>query len=128
MVSDPSSDDSYAERGAAFWLPPTGFGNGLPSVAWARIIDLPGRLVGRVLATLTRAGIPAYLDERRVRIADRAAEHPVEYRLWVDPHRYSAAEDVLMTLIRADRPSTAHGDPALRRPSPSRRDHRRPVG
>lgn len=112
-------NDSYPERGAAFWLPPTGYGNGLPSTAWAQIVDLPARLTRPVLTALTAAGIPAHLDLRHdpARIGDGS---PRVYHLRVDAHRYSEAEDLLMDLMRADRNRRA----ADRRTSPS--GHRAP--
>lgn len=96
-------DDSYSARGEAYWLPPGGYGNGLSSTAWARIVDLPARLVDPVLARLTVSGIPAHLIpcHEATRIPRCSARL---YQLWVDPHLYSAAEDLLMDVLRADQP------------------------
>lgn len=94
------SADSNSERGEAFWRPPTGFGNGLPAAAWAIIVDLSERQTYRALAALAEAGIAALADFAPGADGRRDITGASGYRLRVDPHRYTAAEDVLMDLMR----------------------------
>jgi hypothetical protein len=107
-----SSDSSAAARGMMFWLPPGGFGNGLPATAWAQIADVAEEDLAEVVLALTDAGIPAYVAaplpgaRHRTRLRSRT-----RYRLWVDPMHYGQAEDVLMALFRRfDRRETDPGE------------------
>lgn len=100
MVTHPDSADSYAERGQAFWLPPGGFGNGLPAAAWAQAAVLAASQLRPVLAALTEARIPAHVDVARGAKGFRDVSGSAGYLLWVDSHRYSAATDLLMDLLR----------------------------
>lgn len=99
-MPDPAAD----RRGVMFWLPPGGFGNNIPADAWAEIADLHEIDLATVLMSLAQAQIGAYVAEQhgplvRVHHGDRKKV----YRLWVDPQRYHAAEDILMAVFRPTR-------------------------
>jgi len=94
-----SSDWSSVGRARMFWLPPGGFGNGLPATAWAQIADLTADNLAEVLFALTDAGIPAYVAESSRRPRGRSRQ-PTRYWLWVDSMKYGRAEDLLMDLFR----------------------------
>ncbi|WP_020502531.1 hypothetical protein [Sciscionella marina] len=87
------SDDRY--RGAMFWLPDTGFGNGVPASHWAELADLPEGELAPVLFALFEADIGAYAARRHPPLRLPDAHSP--YRLWVDSLYYRSAEEVLMT-------------------------------
>lgn len=81
-----------------FWLPPHGFGNGVPAGAWAQLADLTGDEMADVMFALAEHGIGGYAAEVRPALA-RRSEGP--YRLWVDTLQYRHAEDLLMDLLHA---------------------------
>lgn len=100
VIPQSQAADSYPERGSAFWLPPGGFGNGLPAAAWAQTALLAEGRVSAILAVLTEAGIPAHVDAAAGPRGFRDASGASGFVLWVDSHRYSAATDLLMDLLR----------------------------
>lgn len=91
-----------ASRGRLWWLPSSGYGNGLDALSWAPILEVDARIVTILLAELGRAGVPAYAaaragatpESRRFPHRDWPA-----YRLWVASTSYAAAEDVLMGVL-----------------------------
>jgi hypothetical protein len=82
--------DSPEGRLESFWLPPDTIGNGIDACRWAEIIVVSRGHATQLLEAFRVAGVPA-------RAA--AVHHPVgsqDTRMWVDPDRYAAAEDVLL--------------------------------
>ncbi|WP_291419255.1 hypothetical protein [Actinophytocola sp.] len=78
MSSSPERPYEWlSERGLGFWLPPRGFGNGLPAAAWAQLADLAEGQLAAVLFALAEAKIAGYVAEVRGRPSG-----PVRYRLW----------------------------------------------
>lgn len=95
-----SQPGDYPERGVPFWLPPTGTGNGLRATAWAQILQIPGRSVAQVLSLLAAHDIPGFVDLAVDASGHRVLTGRAGYRLWVDSHQYSRAEDLLMSVSR----------------------------
>ena len=99
----PSPAGDYPERGVPFWLPPSGSGNGLSAPAWAEILQIPGRSVAPVLSVLPAHDIAGFVDLAADETEHRVLTGQAGYRLWVDSHQYSRAEDLLMRVLRGDR-------------------------
>lgn len=95
-MSAPHHDpgDGFAGRGPMFWLPPGGFGNGVPATNWAEIADIGEDQLAGVLFALAEAGIGGYVA---IPAGRRGSSRR---RLWVDALQYRRAEDLLMPLFR----------------------------
>lgn len=107
-------DPSFRLRGPMFWLPPGGFGNGIPATAWAELADLTEDEVPPVMMELASADIACYVAvPHRPRDASRRYTNRARYRLWVDSMRYHSAESLLMELL-----AILHGRRPPREPRP----------
>lgn len=83
-----------------FWLPPGGFGNGIPATAWAELADLTEDEVAPVMMELAGAAIAGYVGvPHHPRDASRRYTGNARYRLWVDSMHYHSAESLLMELL-----------------------------
>ena len=92
MTSSPSTPFLGAEAGMpSFWLPPDVQGNGLRAERWAEIIVVSTRCVDRLLAALRVAGVAACAAP-----ANKPWFGELIMRVWVDPDRFGAAENVLL--------------------------------
>lgn len=96
-ASHHTSGSAFSDRGVMFWLPPGGFGNGVPAVAWAEIADLTEEQLASVLFDLAEAEIGGYVARPTT---GRIGQHGQKYRLWVDTRQYSRASDLLMRLFK----------------------------
>lgn len=104
--SSPHSHTHLTVTGAAFapaWLPPSGYGNGLPARSWAPIADIDARHVDAVLMALLDAHVPGHAAPapRPVRPLLPGERPPGSvWRLRVASTSYARAEDVLMRVLR----------------------------
>lgn len=79
--------------GRAYWLPPTGQGNGLDAASWAPILVVEPRVARRLLGSLGAWGVPAFAGPESPR-RPRSA-----WRLWVDPRHYAQAQDIIASTL-----------------------------
>ncbi len=89
-------------RGRAFWLPPSGWGNGLDDSAWAAVVDVRSEEVARViLAELRRAGVPGYAAS--VRPCRSASSDPRSrgrcIRIWLGCTAFGRGEGVVLRVL-----------------------------
>jgi hypothetical protein len=84
-----------------YWLPPHGFGNGIPARAWAILADLSESQVAPTLFTLADAHIGAYVATEHI-TPMQPHDPTTVWRLWVDSLQYRHAEDILIEELRAD--------------------------
>jgi hypothetical protein len=95
--------------GRPYWLPPTGHGNGLDTLFWVPIADVPHELSEALLRSLRERDVPAWVDRvtthqvRLARTRRRATEVPETDRIWVATARFDTAEDVIMWVLNANR-------------------------
>lgn len=75
----------------SFWLPPDAHGNGLPSQRWAEIILVSSNHAEELLEAFRAAGVAASAAP-----AELPWSNEQDTRVWVDPDRYAAAENVLL--------------------------------
>lgn len=93
------------DRGTAFWLPPGGWGNGLPDESWTQLVDLTSEVAGNlILLEFLEAGVPGYAA--RVKPPGRANVRPgyrdaQRVRIWVGCSAYGRAETTLMHFMPA---------------------------
>lgn len=86
---------SAGSFGRLWWLPANGRGNGLDDDGWVAMLDLgDDELADEVLATLARAGVPAYAAPLFAR--DRGTT-----RIWVGASAHGRAEATLLATLPA---------------------------
>jgi hypothetical protein len=92
MTRAPSNGfDGPETRMESFWLPPDAEGNGLPASRWAEIIVVSRPHAEQLLAAFAAGGVPARMAHAR-----GPAQGEQDTRIWIDPSRYAAAENVLL--------------------------------
>lgn len=90
----------------AFWLPPTGHGNGVVAQAWIPILDLDGVAAADDLLTeFARRRVAAYAA------AVRGSHHGI-FRIWVGSNSYGTAVDLLVQIMPGF--LTRHGSAVIR--------------
>jgi hypothetical protein len=88
----------------SYWLPPFGYGNGLPAAAWTPLVDVDQAGADLLLAALLDAGIPAYTAPRPRRQRTGSTFTSQVYRVWVEVRMHSRAEDLArLELLRQRR-------------------------
>ena len=106
----PISAVDLIRTGREYWLPPTGFGNGLDALFWVCIADVPRKRVPSILAALREADIPGWAAPLPSQLAvphtltRQRGPEPVLYRVWVATIMLNAAEDVLMRVLSEEVP------------------------
>lgn len=100
MTASPAiPDPEHDARALMFWLPPHGFGNGVPARAWAILADLTEKQVYPVLFALAGAHIAGYVATEHATTL-QPGDPGFTWRLWVDSLKYSHAETLLMEQLR----------------------------
>lgn len=117
-------DRDLARAGRAYWLPPSGHGNGLDADVWCQIAQVPRAIADPLLWELRMSGIPAWaapdppFHEARV-------ETP--YDIWIATDRFDSAEDLVMRFL-SDSRQRIESRPRLRDVEPDADSrHRRPT-
>jgi hypothetical protein len=102
MAASPSSSwHRFHAMGRAYWLPPTGIGNGLNAQTWALLVDADASILILLLDTLREADIPAHA----VRHDLLGRRSPASmFRIWVDTWTHARAEDVVREVLLRYRP------------------------
>lgn len=101
MTASPETPDpAHHDPGMMYWLPPHGFGNGIPAHAWAILADLSENQVGPTLFTLADAHIGAYVATEHI-TPMQPHDPAIVWRLWVDSLQYRHAEDILIEELRS---------------------------
>lgn len=89
----------FSHRGRPFWLPATGWGNGLDDESWAAIVDVRSEYAADlILLELRRAGVPGYAapvrpPRPRTRHQDPGTER---VRIWVGCRAFGTGETTIL--------------------------------
>jgi hypothetical protein len=75
----------------SFWIPPDAWDNGLSAGRWAEIIVVSRAHADELLDAFRAAGVAACAAP-----AQQPWTRQPDCRVWVDPDRYAAAENVLL--------------------------------
>lgn len=111
------SDEQAGQRGHLWWLPSSGYGNGLNDDAWAPVLEVSERVAPTLLRVLGEAGVPAYIapaGSAARRLRDRTGR-PQAFQLWVGASSYGRAETTLVAVMPyLAREAAQHADSAWR--------------